>query len=839
VKPPRILKNQDTLYWLALTGLLLVFFLWSINHLGGFACDDDEGMFLMTGKMVQLGYPLYTEVWFNYFPAFFVSLATAFKLFGCSVAVGRSVVVLFATTGLLGVALIAQELTGRLGALSALILLALAPHFLKLSRTAMADVPAIALATISIAFALYYVRTGRRRWLILAGVAFSVSLLVKLITAFAIVPLLLSVLLRRNKMHSWIEMAEDWGILALAVAIPILLCLVIFDGRALLDQVVGTYLRSKEVYPLDIAYNVDEMLTYLSGQYGLLALSLYGIVSSLSMGRRKGVLIITGWLCFTVISLLINSPLQPHHLILLLFPLATLSGTAAGEFVSSLSYLTARPLPFDPALRPAQGGAQGRPQRALLLLGLIALGIYILELPEMIVADQELLRQDDEAELGREAVQFVKTMTDPEDFVITDEPMIAFRANRKVPPSLSNTSKMRIRTGHLTDGELIALTKEYEPQAVIFWEHRLHQLPAYVHWVKYHYLLAKQFDDTRQIYIPSDSRVVIQHGQRANLGNQVELLGYSLDDTIIEPGGTIYLTLFWQARREMDISYTVFVHLLDRENQMWGQVDRLPVEGEFLTKHWYPGETVVDEYEIAVNPETPSGVYFLEIGMYDLLYTKERLPIVGEDGERLGDRILLKTPLVVGGERVFEVPKEIQHSMIVNLDDKVTLLGYDLTETEDFGETSSSSVETLSRAVKPGGTLHLTLYWRTRKRMDTSYKVFTHLLDSEGRIWGQRDSVPCDGNYPTTGWLPGEVIVDEYEIPVQSDAPAGEYRIGIGMYDLETMARLPAFNGEGRRLAGDLVLLEPTIVVEFRPLLNLVKSYPSHFEKSHKVVPLC
>jgi len=98
--------------------------------------------------------------------------------------------------------------------------------------------------------------------------------------------------------------------------------------------------------------------------------------------------------------------------------------------------------------------------------------------------------------------------------------------------------------------------------------------------------------------------------------------------------------------------------------------------------------------------------------------------------------------------------------------------------------------------------------------MDTSYKVFSHLLDSEGCIWGQRDSVPRKGNYPTTGWLPGEVIVDKYEIPVQSDAPSGEYRIEIGMYDLETMARLPAFDGEGRRLAEDRVLLEPTIVVE-------------------------
>ena len=54
-KAHRLLGNRDALYWLALMSLLLGFFLWSINHLGGFVWDDDEGIFLMTGKMVQLG----------------------------------------------------------------------------------------------------------------------------------------------------------------------------------------------------------------------------------------------------------------------------------------------------------------------------------------------------------------------------------------------------------------------------------------------------------------------------------------------------------------------------------------------------------------------------------------------------------------------------------------------------------------------------------------------------------------------------------------------------------------------------------------------------------------
>ncbi|MFQ6059241.1 MAG: hypothetical protein ACE5MB_10245, partial [Anaerolineae bacterium] len=59
---------------------------------------------------------------------------------------------------------------------------------------------------------------------------------------------------------------------------------------------------------------------------------------------------------------------------------------------------------------------------------------------------------------------------------------------------------------------------------------------------------------------------------------------------------------------------------------------------------------------------------------------------------------------------------------------------------------------------------------------------------------------------PTTGWLPGEVITDEYAIPVDSDAPPGDYVLEIGMYDALTGERLPVVV-QGARVPGDRVLL--------------------------------
>jgi len=113
----------------------------------------------------------------------------------------------------------------------------------------------------------------------------------------------------------------------------------------------------------------------------------------------------------------------------------------------------------------------------------------------------------------------------------------------------------------------------------------------------------------------------------------------------------------------------------------------------------------------------------------------------------------------------------------------------------------------------PGGQVKLTLYWHARQRVTTDYTVFVHLLDEAGEMRGQQDSQPVSGAYPTTLWSPGKVIVDRYAVPVGGDAPPGQYRLAVGLYDLATLQRLPAFDSAGRRLENDRLLLEMPVVV--------------------------
>jgi len=91
--------------------------------------------------------------------------------------------------------------------------------------------------------------------------------------------------------------------------------------------------------------------------------------------------------------------------------------------------------------------------------------------------------------------------------------------------------------------------------------------------------------------------------------------------------------------------------------------------------------------------------------------------------------------------------------------------------------------------------------------METSYTVFTHLVDEKGKIWGQQDNVPMQGTHPTTRWQQADIILDEYEIAVETITPPGSYELEVGMYDLETMERLPVFDEGGTRIAQDRILL--------------------------------
>ncbi len=96
-----------------------------------------------------------------------------------------------------------------------------------------------------------------------------------------------------------------------------------------------------------------------------------------------------------------------------------------------------------------------------------------------------------------------------------------------------------------------------------------------------------------------------------------------------------------------------------------------------------------------------------------------------------------------------------------------------------------------------GETMKLTLVWQCLRKMERDYTVFVQALDENDKIWGQADAEPVYGTYPTSQWKEGEIIEDVHELQMQKRAPRQRFSVQIGMYHLETMARLPVLDEEG------------------------------------------
>ncbi len=83
--------------------------------------------------------------------------------------------------------------------------------------------------------------------------------------------------------------------------------------------------------------------------------------------------------------------------------------------------------------------------------------------------------------------------------------------------------------------------------------------------------------------------------------------------------------------------------------------------------------------------------------------------------------------------------------------------------------------------------LLVTLVWQAEAEMAQSFTAFVHVLDTaESQILAQVDRPPA--GYPTSDWLPGELVVDTFTVTLPEDMPPGALQTGF--YDLATLVNV-------------------------------------------------
>jgi len=273
--------------------------------------------------------------------------------------------------------------------------------------------------------------------------------------------------------------------------------------------------------------------------------------------------------------------------------------------------------------------------------------------------------------------------------------------------------------------------------------------------------------------VPAEARV-----NPVDVGGVARIVGWELDEQAVRPGDLsayVEVVVYWEAAVPDGRDYLGFAKLLGRDHQLAGDVTRQPVDGMVPTSLWRPNQVWRDRYRTPVFADAlaPS-LLRVEVGLYD--------PGAKED---------------LGSVRVGEAklaPPETQappdHPLEVALSDGIALLGYDLS----------------SRSVVPGETITLTLHWEARAAPSADYQVMVHLLGVDPEPVAQGDGPPLGGDYPTSAWASGEVIVGPHAVVLPADVPPGQYRLLVGMYNLETLVRLPHLDGAGDSIEIPIVI---------------------------------
>jgi 4-amino-4-deoxy-L-arabinose transferase-like glycosyltransferase len=246
----------------------------------------------------------------------------------------------------------------------------------------------------------------------------------------------------------------------------------------------------------------------------------------------------------------------------------------------------------------------------------------------------------------------------------------------------------------------------------------------------------------------------------------VTLLGRGPLPETARPGDRVTLALWWRADRDLDAPRL----RLSLGDGRAAAIETSLAGWEGGGGRLRAGQVMRGHYALTIAPEMTAGAYPLTIA------------VAGAPAYTLG------TIAIAGRARSFDLPP-----LAVQL------------PPNDFGGLARLAGYDLDQSALGQGQIAITLTWQAQATATLRYKVFVQALDGAGKVALQSDAEPDQGNAPTTGWLPSEVIRDHHVLAAQGPL-TGPLQIIVGFYDPESGQRLPV-TGEGGQSMGDSLTL--------------------------------
>jgi hypothetical protein len=283
-------------------------------------------------------------------------------------------------------------------------------------------------------------------------------------------------------------------------------------------------------------------------------------------------------------------------------------------------------------------------------------------------------------------------------------------------------------------------------------------------------------------------------------GEQIaRLIGYNLLKPYAFPGTYFPLELCWEPLGQTDVPYAVLVQLLDFSQLavydspgIWGRRETYPGLGNLPTDRWALHKTFCDTLLTWVYPETPTPLgAAIEVGFIGP-ETRDRLQPVDPQGHPMSLAFVGSVPILSP-----DALPTVEGPKLYILDDAIGLNRVQLSR--------KSSIT-------------LTLTWQSLRPVPYDATMFVHLRERDGNILTQVDRQPLNGRFPTSYWLPGQIITDVVSLgPVpdtydcvsipECSGVDGPLTLNIGLYTWPSLQRLPVTDASGTPQQDNMIVI--------------------------------
>jgi 4-amino-4-deoxy-L-arabinose transferase-like glycosyltransferase len=494
--------KQSIFFWALVLALILIAIGMRLYHLGlPFDRDGyDEGVYWQTLRSMSAGNTLYQHIFYSQPPFFMLSTFPGYILFGSSLWSARLAVALVSLLGLLGAFLLGKALSGRLGAIAAMLLLIANPLYLAQSQTIEAEVSSTAFSLLAVGLAyLWWEHPEGSRGLYyaaLTGITITLSILCKLLNVSVLVPIALLMVARlwqiwhKQPGTSWISLLPIF-VAIVASILAFVLLLLPFGGsyQALLQSVITFHSTAAQVYSRSQPVNISILQNALTSFLTLTAF--FGIVAAL-FRRDWRVVPLIAWFFATLYLLWHQVPLFQHHLVALTPPLIALSVIGIGN-----------------QSWQSKETPSNMMSRATTYFSWIAIALIMITTLLNVQQDRLYYRTavvtsaSGFTQLESRVATDLRLATAPNQLVVTDAQFIAGLADRTTPPALVDTSAVRITSNYLTLSQLESASSQLQVRAVLFFTGRFYlpNIVGFHSWVAQHFHLLHNYGAGRELWV--------------------------------------------------------------------------------------------------------------------------------------------------------------------------------------------------------------------------------------------------------------------------------------------------------------------------------------------------